>query len=114
MALTDKTYQPVQQLTIEAIEDLLPFRFVSHLGSLCAADSKAFGVTETDWLSGEKAAVVTLGTIPIATTTSVNIGDDITSDTDGKAKTITGSEPVNGRAMDSTTGAGIIRMKIVP
>jgi hypothetical protein len=114
MALTDKTYQPVQQLTIEAAEDLPPFRFVSHLGSLCAADNKALGVTETDWLSGEKAAVVTLGTIPIATTTTVNIGDDITADTDGKGKTVTGSEKINGRALDGTTGAGFVRMKIVP
>lgn len=114
MAIQNKTYQPVQQLTIEAIENLSAFRFVSHLGSLCASDSKAFGVTETDWLSGEKSAVVTLGTIPIETTTTINIGDDVTSDSYGKGKTVTGSEKINGRAMDSTTGAGFIRIKIVP
>jgi hypothetical protein len=114
MALTNKTYQPVQKLTIEAVEDLPGFRFVSHLGSLCAADSKAFGVTETDWLNGEKASVVTLGTIPIETTTTVNIGDDITADTNGKGKTVSADEEVNGRAMDSTTGAGFVRIKIVP
>ena len=46
MAIMDKTYQPLQSLTIKAVEDLPGFRFVSHLGSLCDADARALGVTE--------------------------------------------------------------------
>lgn len=111
---TRKTYQPVQHISIRAAEDLPGFRFVSHLGTLCNADTRALGVTEVDWLSGELASVVTLGTIPIQTTTTVNAGDDITADLYGKGKTVESSEPVNGRALDSCTGAGFVKIKLVP
>ncbi len=114
MAINNKVYQPVQSLTVEAAEDLPAFRFVSHLGSLCAADSRALGVTEVDWLDGEQASVVSLGTIPVQTTTTIDAGDDVASDADGKAKTVSASEPVNGRALDSCTGAGYVKIKLVP
>jgi hypothetical protein len=114
MAVNNKTYQPLQSLTVKATQDLPPFRFVSHLGSLCADGSRAMGITETDWLNGEYASVVSLGTIAIETSTSINISQDVTSAADGKARAATGSEPVNGRALDSVTGSGFIRIKIVP
>ncbi len=111
---TNKSYQPLQSLNIRAAEDLPGFRFVSHLGTLCVADTRALGVTEVDWLRGELASVVSLGTIPIQTTTSVNAGDDVTSDADGKGKAAISSEPVNGRALDSCSGAGYVKIKLVP
>jgi hypothetical protein len=114
MALHNKTYQPVQAISIEASEDLPAFRFVSHLGSLCANESRATGVTETDWLSGELASIVTLGTMAVETMTTINIGDDVTSGGSGKAKPATGVNPINGRALDSCTGAGFVRIKLVP
>jgi len=114
MALNDKTYQPLQSLTIRATQDLPAFRFVSHLGSLCDTESRALGVTEVSWLDGELASVVSLGTIAIETSTTILAGADITSDSDGKAKTATGTNPVNGRALDSCSGSGFVRMKIVP
>ncbi|MBM2817023.1 MAG: hypothetical protein HW421_3785 [Ignavibacteria bacterium] len=109
-----KTYQPVQSISINANEDLPGFRFVSHLGTLCSDETRAVGVTETDWVNGELAAVVTLGTIAIETTTTINIGDDVTSAITGKAKTASGTMPVNGRALDSCEGAGFVRIKLVP
>ncbi|MGA2296013.1 MAG: capsid cement protein [FCB group bacterium] len=114
MAIMDKTYQPLQSLTVKAVEDLPGFRFVSHLGSLCDADARALGVTETDWVNGELASVISLGTIGIETTTTIQAGADVTADASGKAKTATGDVPVNGRALDSCTGAGYIRIKLVP
>jgi hypothetical protein len=114
MALNDKTYQPLQAIGIEAAEDLPAFRFVSHLGSLCADGERAFGVTEVNWLNGEFASVVTLGTIAIECSTNVDIGDDITSAINGKARPAVNDEPVNGRAMDSVSGTGFVRIKLVP
>lgn len=114
MSSHNKTYQPIQSLTVKAVEDLPAFRFVSHLGSLCANENRALGVTEADWVNGEYAQAVALGTIAIETTTTINAGGDITSAADGKAKPATGTMPVNGRALESTTGAGFIRMKLVP
>lgn len=112
--INNKTYQPIQALTIKASENLPAFRFVSHLGSLCSDECRAIGVTETDWLKGEFASVLTLGTIAVETMTSVAIGDDITSTYFGKAKKADSSDPVNGRALESCYGAGLVKIKIVP
>jgi hypothetical protein len=114
MALTNKTYQPVQAISVLAAEDLPAFRFVSHLGTLCSVDTRALGVTETNWLKDEHAAVVTLGTIAIETTTTIDAGADVTSDVSGKAITAGGGSAINGRALDSCNGSGYIRIKIVP
>lgn len=108
------TYQPVQAITVRAVEDLPAFRFVSHLGSLCDAQSRALGVTEVDWIKGENASVITLGTIAIETSTAVNAGMDITSDAKGKAKPAEEDDPVNGRALEGCNSAGFIKIKIVP
>ncbi len=113
MAINNKTYQPVQAVSIRAVEDLPAFRFVSHLGSLCAQDSKSLGVTEVDWVNGELASIVTLGTIAIETITSVDVGDNLTAANEGKAKSVSSNEPVNGRALESTSGAGFVRMILV-
>ena len=114
MSISDKTYQPVQSLTVKAVEDLPAFRFVSHLGSLCDDGSRALGITEVDWVNGEYSSVVSLGTIAIETTTTIPAGTDITSASLGKARAATGSEPVNGRSLDSSSGAGFVRIKVVP
>ena len=53
----------------------------------------------TDWVNGELASVISLGTIGIETTTTIQAGDDITSDVSGKGKTATGDVPVNGRSL---------------
>jgi hypothetical protein len=114
MPYNTKSYQPVQSLTVKANEDLPAFRFVSHLGTLCSSGSRALGVTEVDWLSNQYSAVVSLGTIAIETSTTINAGADVASDAFGKAKTAESGDAVNGRALDSVTGAGFIRIKLVP
>lgn len=114
MSTHNKAYQPVQSLTVKAAEDLPAFRFVSHLGTLCSAETRALGVTETTWLNGEYAQVVSLGTIAIETTTTVDAGADVTASLYGKAKPASGTMPVNGRSLDSCTGAGFVRIKLVP
>lgn len=108
------TYQPAQSITIKAKEDLPAFRFVSHLGSLCAENSKSLGVTESEWLKDEFASVVTLGTIGIEMTTGINIGENITSAANGKGKKAEENSEINGRALESISGPGFIKMILVP
>lgn len=114
MSTSNKTYNPVQSLSIRATADLPAFRFISFSGALCANETRAAGVTEVDWVNGENAAVVSLGTIAIETSESVTLGADVTCSGDGKAKPASGTMPVNGRALDACTGAGFIRIKLVP
>lgn len=114
MVLSNKTYQPVQLITVKADEDLPAFRFVDFTGKLCQEESLALGVTEVDWLDGSYASVVTLGTIIIETDSAVAVGEPITSSNEGKAKKAEGTVPINGVALDSCTGAGFIRIKLSP
>ena len=114
MATSNKSYQPLLPLTIEAKEDLQAFRFVSHLGSLCADAGRALGVTDVDWLNGQYASVTALGTIAVETATTINIGDDITSAANGKARPAGGSEPVNGRALSTAGASEFVKIKLVP
>ncbi|MFP4527294.1 MAG: DUF2190 family protein [Candidatus Kapaibacterium sp.] len=114
MALHNKTYQPVQSLTVAAAEDLPAYRFVAIGGSLCTAGELALGVTDLAWLSGENASVVSLGTIVVETSGAVTAGDDVAADASGKAKTAEAGNAINGRALDGTTGAGFVKIKLVP
>ncbi len=107
------SYNPVQSVTVQAKELLYKNRFVNHLGSLCRQDQKALGVSELNWNVGELAAVVSLGTIAVETATTVNVGDSVVSDSNGRAKIATGGS-VNGRALESTVGAGVIKVLLVP
>jgi hypothetical protein len=114
MATHNKTYQPLQSLTVKAAADLPPFRFVAIDGSLCGNETRALGVTEIEWLEDEYAAVVSLGTIVIETSEAILAGADVTSAADGKAKTAVAGNPVNGRALEGCSGAGFIKIKLVP
>ena len=114
MSKHNKTYQPVKLLTIEASEDIPSARFVSYTGGLCGLETRAFGVSEIDFSEGDVASVITLGTAVVETSEAILQGADVTSDSDGKAKTAGALHPVNGRAIDGCSSASFIRIKFVP
>lgn len=108
------TYQPVQKISLRAEENLAAFRFVSHLGTICAEGAKSLGSVEKDWLEGTNASIITLGTVPIETSTTVHIGEDLTASTDGKAKPAGVSDAVNGRSLETCVGSGTVKIILVP
>lgn len=114
MPLNNKTYKPLNYFTITAGADLEPNRFVSFGGIYPGEESKALGVTDSKWIQGEKASVITLGIAILEVTGAINAGDRVATDTDGKAKKGTSAMQVNGRALDTTTGPGFIRVLLVP
>lgn len=114
MGKHNKTYQPVQLLTIEATADIPSARFVSFTGELCALETRAFGVSEIDFGLGDVASVITLGTAVVETSGAILKGADVTSDANGKAKTAIAGNPINGRAIDGCSSASFIRIKLVP
>lgn len=111
---TNVTYQPVQKISIRAEEKLPAFRFVSHGGTLCTAGSKSLGTVEREWLEGTNSSIITLGTVPIETSGTVHVGDSLTADADGKAKTAGVGDEINGRALEDFVGAGIVKILLVP
>ncbi|MBX3043896.1 MAG: DUF2190 family protein [Candidatus Kapabacteria bacterium] len=113
MSANNKTYHPLNYITIEADEDLLPNRFVDFNGGVCASESKSLGVTDSKWLSGEQASIITIGIAVVESSVAIDAGDLLTSDTDGKAKKATGIMQVNGRSLDTITGAGFVRVILI-
>lgn len=114
MTAHNKTYQPVQLLSVKASANLPAFRFVDYSGALCTEGSRALGVTEIDWLDEELASVVSLGTVVVETSEAILAGADVSADDDGKAKTALALEAINGRAIEGCAGAGFIKIKLVP
>ncbi|MDT3739814.1 MAG: DUF2190 family protein [Candidatus Kapabacteria bacterium] len=113
MSANNKTFQPVSHFTIKAGSDLLPNRFIGFDGSYPVAEGKSLGVSDSKWLEGEQASVITIGTAIVEITEAINAGELVTADTDGKAKKVTVTAATNGRALDTTTGAGFIRILLI-
>lgn len=62
MSVYKPTYKPTERLDITLLEDVTPFRFVNHLGSICSAGAMAAGVTEFNNNAGDHIAVIKAGT----------------------------------------------------
>ena len=114
MSLNTKTYQPLQSLTVLAIDLIPAFRFVNFQGALCANNTRALGVSEVDWMPGEYSQVINLGTVTVEASAAISQGDDVTSSADGKARKATTGEIVNGRALDAASVGGYVKIKLVP
>lgn len=108
------TYDPIQKISVKVDEDVPAFRFVDAGGSICTESEKAIGVTDSDWLDGDIASVITLGTAIIETTGAVSVGANVSCSTNGKGKTIFGEEEINGRALTGTSGAGFVKILLIP
>lgn len=98
---------------VKAVEALPAFRFVSILGALCNQGEKSIGVCDKTWLMGEIANIANIGNIAIETMTAINAGALLTSADDGKAKNALLDDNINGRALESCSTAGFIKIKIL-
>jgi len=112
MSICPKTYSPAQSIGIVASGDIPAFRFVNHLGALCANNGKAAGVTEASWNNLDMMQVMNLGLLAVELSTTINCGGAIGSDANGKAKPWV-SGPVNGYALETET-TGYIRFTFSP
>ncbi len=107
-------YQPVQKITIKSSDNLLAFRFVGFSGSHCTAGGKSLGVTERKFPANKSASVVTIGTVPVEAVGAISVGDNLASDSQGRAVVATSGAAVNARALESTENGGIIKVMLVP
>lgn len=114
MAIVNKTYQPVQSLTIKAETDLPAFRFVSFNGQVCSDNQKSLGVTVGNWSNGAYASIIVLGTAIVESAENIAIGDKVASNALGKAKVATTGSEINGRALNSATPGEFVRILLVP
>lgn len=110
MSSNNKSYQPLCYFSIKANADLLPNRFISFAGIYADNEERCLGVVDSKWISGEFASALIIGTAVVESIEALNAGDYVTSSTDGKAKKATGVMPINGRCLDTTAGAGFVRI----
>jgi len=114
MAINNKTFQPVQILTIKATGDVAGNRFVNFLGNLCGANQKSFGVSLSNFSNGSYASIVVLGTAIVEAGGTITVGDKVTSDSLGRAVTATTGAEVNGRALSSASAGEFVKIFLVP
>lgn len=114
MAIVNKTYQPVQSLTVKAESDLPAFRFVSYNGQLCGDNQKSLGVTLGNWSNGAYSSVIVLGTAIVEASANINAGDKVASDLEGKAKVATTGSEINGRALNSASAGEYVKILLIP
>ena len=108
MSVKYPTSKPDEFLTLDIVETIPAFSFVSHLGSICAAGALAAGVTEQELESGEKGAVVTAQTALLKIKKQLAVGDKIASDSTGFGVLATTGNFVNAIAL----GSGVTNMNI--
>lgn len=114
MSLSNKTYQPVQSISIKASADLPHARFIGYDGALSGDAELSLGVTEVSWLDEQYAQVITLGTAIVESAGTIAAGENVTSAANGKARKAITTDAVNGRALDSAEDGGFVRIKLVP
>lgn len=107
--------EALRTITCEAASDLSAsqYRFVSLNSSnqiaLTGAGLQADGVLQNKpALQGRAATVATGGTSKVVAGAAVTKGDNITSDSTGRAVTASGADVVMGVARDSAAGAAVI------
>ena len=109
--MAEKTYKPLLIDSVKAVSNLKQHRFVGLDGNVCQAGAKAYGVCDVETDAEQYTPVAVLGILLIETGGAITIGAEVTSDAEGKAVAVTGSEKVNGYALDeSTTSGEIIRI----
>lgn len=106
-------YQPVLKISLKSTQDLPAARFVGYNGGLCSSGAKAIGATDKKWSSDKIISLVVLGTAAVESVGSINAGDNLASDANGRAVVATGTAAVNARALESTTNGGIIKVLLV-
>ena len=106
-----RTYKPGITDSVMAAENLAKQRFVGFDGKHTGAGAKALGVCDASIDKNQLAPVVLNGILLIETGEAIAIGDKVASDGQGRAITLSGSEELNGYALDASAGAGeVIRI----
>lgn len=113
MKISNKTYQPLLTLTINAAEDIASFKFVTFTGEVADAGEKTLGVAEQKWVEGEVASIIVLGTAVVLCSEELEVGDALTSDLDGYAKKAGATDAINAIALEKVSSGDFLKCLLV-
>ena len=108
--MANKLYQPLLIESVKATADIEQHRFIGFDGAYCTAGAKALGVSDVSIENGQYAPVAVLGTLLVESAGTINVGDPVASDSNGKAVKATGDALINGYAQDSVTEGQEVRV----
>lgn len=108
--MANKLYQPLLIESVKATADIEQHRFIGFDGAYCTAGAKALGVSDVSTENGQYAPIAVLGTLLVESAGTINVGEPVTSDGNGKAVKATGDALINGYAQDSVTEGQEVRV----
>ncbi|MBR6126112.1 DUF2190 family protein [bacterium] len=108
--MANKLYQPLLIESVKATANIEQHRFIGFDGAYCGAGEKALGVSDVAIDKDQYAPVAVLGTLLVVSAGTINAGDPVASDENGKAIKATGDALINGYAQDSVTEGQEIRV----
>ena len=107
-----KTEQPILVTSIKAPANTAKNLFIGFNGAICAANTKALGVSADDALIGEQLPVTVKGIAIVKVGQALTQGVKVTSDSLGRAVPyITGD--YTGNALDSASSDEFVRVLLV-
>jgi hypothetical protein len=107
-----KTEQPILITSITAPANTAKNLFIGFNGALCAANTKALGVSADDALLGEQLPVTVIGIAIVKVGQSLSQGAKVSSDANGRAVPYTTGDYI-GNALDSASSDEFVRVLLV-
>ena len=108
--MANKLYKPLLIDSVLASADLPKQRFVSFGGAVSGAGEKAYGICDVETESGQYAPIATTGILLVEAGGTIAVGDEVTSDANGKAITLGNNQKSNGYALDAGADGNVIRI----
>ena len=108
--MANKLYKPLLIDSVLASADLPKQRFISFNGTVSGAGEKAYGICDVETESGQYAPIATTGILLVEAGGTIAVGDEVTSDANGKAITLGNNQKSNGYALDAGADGDVIRI----
>ncbi len=106
------SYQPILSVSVRSTTDIPKCRFVEYSGRLCRLGMKSLGISEIDTISGEMIPVIALGTMTVLANDEINVGDELTSDDEGRAMVLDTGYSLNGWAMTNAVAGEYVKVML--
>ncbi|MBP5202296.1 DUF2190 family protein [bacterium] len=108
-----KTFLPGLIYTVTAAAATAKGLFIKPTGAVCGAGETALGVSYDESNDDGTLAVVLDGIVPVIAGGTVNAGDFVKSDANGKAVTAEAGDTANGIALEDGADGATVLVKIV-
>lgn len=108
--MAKKLYKPILIDSIKAGEDVEQYRFIGFDGNYCKSGAKALGVCDVSTEKDQMTPVCVSGILLVEAAEDILAGEEVTSDSYGKAIVVSRTGNVNGYALDSGSEGDIIRI----